>query len=171
MAAQQRAAAKAATKAEETLTRVQKHCDTANDDPAKCGPGRLPTAAASLEQVAQDVEAARQEHQRLAGQREMVTQSLRAIGHAYHFVDLERGVRRNGQCFAGDIQQHIATIRDMAQQEHLSETCLDRIEKVQRVVPTMQATIEFVSGYVRQQVGQLDVTTTASYAMHAYLIH
>jgi len=100
------------------------------------------------------VEAAHYEHQRLAGQREQVTQSIRAIGHAYHFVDLERGVRRNGTLIAGDIQQHIDTIRTIAQQEGLSETCLDRIEKAERVVPKMQATIAFVSGYVRQQVRQ-----------------
>jgi hypothetical protein len=34
----------------------------------------------------------------------------------------------------------------------------------------MQATIEFVSGYVRQQVSQLDLTPPVSFAMHAYLI-
>ena len=133
-------------------------------------PGRPPKGAANLEQVEQTVDAARHEHQRLAGQREQVTQSIRAIGHAYHFVDLERGVRRNGKLIAGDIQQHIDTIRTIAQQEHLSETCLDRIEKAERVVPKMQATIEFVSGYVRQQVRQLDLAPPASYAMHAHLI-
>jgi hypothetical protein len=79
------------------------------------------------------------------------TQRMRAIGHAYHFVDLERGVRRNGTLQAGDIPQHIDTMRTMAQQAGRSETCLDRIEKAERVVPKMPATIEFVSGYVRQQ--------------------
>jgi hypothetical protein len=34
----------------------------------------------------------------------------------------------------------------------------------------MQATIAFVSGYVRQQVSQLELTPPASYAMHAPLI-
>ena len=34
----------------------------------------------------------------------------------------------------------------------------------------MQATIAFVSGYVRQQVRQLDVVPPVSYAMHAHLI-
>ena len=34
----------------------------------------------------------------------------------------------------------------------------------------MQATIEFVSGYVRQQVAQLHVTPPVSYALHAHLI-
>jgi len=146
MASKQRAAAKAATQAEETLKRVQERLDHANDEPAKRGPGRPPQVVASLEQVQQDVAAARQEHQRLAGQREQVTQSIRTIGHAYHFVDLERGVRRNGKLMAGDIHKQIDTIRTIAQQEGLSETCMDRLEQAERVVPTMQATIEFVSG-------------------------
>src|SRR2546426_6326894 len=71
---------------------------------------------------------------------------------------------------AGDIHKHIATIRTIAQQEGLSQACLDRIEKAERVVPKMQATIEFVSGYVRQQVRQLHLTPPVSYAMHAHLI-
>jgi hypothetical protein len=139
MAVKQRAAAKAVAQAEETLKRVQESRDNTNGACAKRGPGRPPKAAAGLEQVAQDVATARHEHQRLAGQRETVTQSIRAIGHASHFVDLERGVRRNGKLIAGDIQQHIATIRTIAQQEQLSQTCLDRLEKAERVVPTMQA--------------------------------
>ena len=126
--------------------------------------------AASLEQAVLAVKAACQEHRRLAEQRETVTQSIRAIGHAYHFVDLERGVRRNGKLIAGDIQQHIETIRTIAQQEHLSETCMDRIEKAARVVPKMQAPIEFVSGYVRRQVKQLALTPPQSFAMQAHLM-
>jgi hypothetical protein len=170
MAAKQRVAQKTIAKAEETRNRVQEHLDHASGEPAKRGPGRPPKAAASLQQVTQDVEAARQEHQRLTRQREIVTQRLRAIGHAYHFVDLERGVRRNGKLIAEDIQAHIDTIRAIAQQEHLSQACLERIAKAERVVPKMRATIEFVSGYVRQQVRQLDLAPPASYAMHAHLI-
>jgi len=170
MASKQRAAAKAATQAEETLKRVQERLDHANDEPAKRGPGRPPQGVSSLEQVQQDVAAARQEHQRLAGQREQVTQSIRAIGRAYHLVDLERGVRRNGKLIAGDIHKQIDTIRTIAQQEGLSETCMERLEKAERVVPKMQAPIACVSGDVRQQGSQLDVAPPASYAMHAHLI-
>jgi hypothetical protein len=79
-------------------------------------------------------------------------------------------VRRNGQLIAADIQAQIETIRTVAQQESLSQSCLDRIEKAERVVPKMQATIEFVSGYVRQQVSQLHLTPPVSYALHAHLI-
>jgi len=79
-------------------------------------------------------------------------------------------VRRNGKLIASDLQEHIATICTMAPQAQLTETCLERIAKAERVVPTMQATIAFVSGHVRQQVRQLDVAQPVSYAMHAHLI-
>jgi hypothetical protein len=142
-------------KAEEILTRMHEQLHDTTNEPVKRAPGRLPKVAASLEQAVWAVEAAGHEHRRLAGQRATVTQSLSAIGHAYHFVDLERGVRRHGQLIAGDIQRHIDTVRTITQQEHLSETCMDRIEKAARVIPKMQATIEFVSGYVRRQVKQV----------------
>jgi len=170
MAAKQRAAHKAVAQAEETLQRVHTHLDNADGASDQRGPGRPPKAPPCLEQVVQDVEAARREHQRLAEQRAQVTQSIRAIGHAYHFVDLERGVRRNGKLIAGDIQAQIDTIRTLAQQAGLSQACCDRIEKARRVVPKMQATIEFVSGYVRQQVKQLELAPPQSFAMHAHLI-
>ena len=47
---------------------------------------------------------------------------------------------------------------------------MERIEKAERVVPTMQATIEFVARYVGQQVAQLDLTPPVSFVMHAKLI-
>jgi len=90
LAVQRRAAAKAVAQAAETLKRV--HEPLANGELAKRGPGRPPKAPPGLEQAAQEVALARHEHQRLPGQRAQVTQSMRALGHAYHFVDLERGV-------------------------------------------------------------------------------
>jgi hypothetical protein len=170
MAVKQRAAHHSVVKAEERLTRMHEHLNRANDELDRRGPSRPPPSAARLALGQQEVDAARHEYQRLAGQRETVSQSIRAIGHAYHFVDLERGVRRNGTLIAKDIQSHIATIRAVAQHEHLSQACLDRIEKAERVVPKMQATIEFVSGYVRQQVQHLALAPPQSFAMHARLI-
>jgi hypothetical protein len=58
----------------------------------------------------------------------------------------------------------------VAQHEGLSQACLERIDKAERVVPKMQATIEFVSRYVQKQVRQLDLTPPVSYALHAHLI-
>jgi hypothetical protein len=170
MAAKQRAAAKAIPTAEEMLKQVQAQPQSLTAPLARRGPGRPPKVAPSLEHAVQEVEAARQAHQRLTPLREQVGQRIRAMGHAYHFVDLERGVRRNGKPIASDIQGPIATIRTMAQQDQRSETCLERIAQAERVVPKMQATIAFVSGSVRQQVRQRDLAQSVSYAMHAHLM-
>ena len=170
MATKERAAHKAVTEAQEQLERLQSNPQNAGDEPEKRRPGRPPKDPVSLEQAEQALEAARREPQRLAQQRAQATASIRGIGHDYHFVDLERGVRRNGQLIAADIHEHIAQIRTIAQHEGLSQSCLERIDKAERVVPKMQATIEFVSGYVRQQVARLDVTPPVSFAMHGKLI-
>ena len=170
MATKVRAAYKAVTEATEQLERVQTHLQSAGAEPDKHRPGRPPKEAVSLKHAEHVLAAASREHERLAQQREQVAQSIRGIGHDYHFVDLERGVRRNGPLIAADIQAHIEQVRTIAQNEGLSQSCLERIEKAERVVPKMQATIEFVSGYVRQQIHQLDLVPPASFAMHAKLI-
>jgi len=165
-----KAASKGDYEAMEQLERVQTHQQSAGDEPEQRGPGRPPKAPVSLEHAAQALEAASREHERLAQQRESVAKSLRGIGHDDHCVDLERGVRRNGQRIAADIQAHIEQVRAIAQHEGLSQSGVERREKAERVVPKMQATIAFVSGYVRQQVEQRDLTPPASFAMHAKLI-
>src|SRR5262250_2556227 len=85
MATKQRAAAKAASEAHERFEHVQGQLQEAGDTPGKRGPGRPPKAPPSLEQVAQEAQAARQEFERLSAQREQVAQSIRTIGHVYHF--------------------------------------------------------------------------------------
>jgi hypothetical protein len=170
MATKERAAHKAVTHAREQLERLQTHPQSARDEPAKHRPERDPKEPMSLEQAEQALEAASREHERLAEQREQVKASIRGIGHDYHFVDLERGVRRNGPLIASDIRGHIEQIRTIAQHEGLSPSSLERIEKAERVVPKMQATIAFVSRYVSQQLAQLNLTPPISFAMHAKLL-
>jgi Family of unknown function (DUF6399) len=170
MATKERATHKAITEAKEQLERLQNDPQSSGNETEKRAPGRPPKEPVSLEQAEQALEAASREYARLCEQREQVKASIRGIGHDYHFVDLERGVRRNGQLIASDIQEHIDQIRSVAQQEGLSQRCLERIDKAERVVPKMQGTIEFVSRYVAQQVAQLDVTPPVSFAMHAKLI-
>ena len=170
MATKQRAAAKAASEAQERLEHVQGHLQGAGDVLEKREVGRPPKATTSQEQREQDAHVASQEFERISAQREQVAQSIRTIGQVYHLVDVERGVRRNGRLIAADIRQQMDTIRTIAQHEGLHQTCLERIDKAERVVPKMQATIEFVSGYVHKQVRQLDLTPSVSYALHAHLI-
>jgi hypothetical protein len=170
MAAKERAASQAVTDATAQRERLQSAPQSTGKEPEKRCATRPPKHPMSLERAEQALDAARREHKRLCEQRAQVQAKIRDIGHDYHFVDLERGVRRNGQLIAADIQGHIEQIRSVAQHEGLSQSCLERIDKAERVVPKMQATIEFVSRYVTQQVAQLDVTPPVSSAMHAKLI-
>jgi hypothetical protein len=170
MASKERAAQKAVTKAKEQLERLQSDPNDMAQNLEKDHPGHGATPYRALEQAEQALDTARCEHVRLAQQREQVRAHIRGIGRDYHFVDLERGVRRNGQLIASDLQDHIEHIRTVAQQEGLSQRCLERIDKAERVVPKMQATIEFVSGYVAQQVAQFDLAPPLAFAMHAKLI-
>jgi len=68
---------------------------------------------------------------------------------------------------AADLHEHLTQARAMAQHEGLSQHGFARIAQAERVVPTMQATLAFVSGSVGPQVEQLDVTPPVSCARHA----
>lgn len=170
LATKERAAEKVLTEAKAQRDQAQARFDQTDEPPQKRGPGRPPKEPIGLEQAQQAFEVASQEHERLSQQRKQVKQSLEAISQAYHFVDLERGARRNGQLIASDIRTQIEAIRTVAQQEQLSQNSLGRIDKAERVLPKMQATIEFVSRYVAEQIKVLDLTPPASFAMHAKLI-
>src|SRR5262245_44413340 len=111
MATKQRAAEKAAREAQKRLDQGQGRLQRADGEPQKRGPGRPPKDTVSLEQLEQDAAVTRQEHQRISKQREQVAQSVRALGQAYHFVDVQRGVRRNGKLIAAELQEHIDTVR------------------------------------------------------------
>jgi hypothetical protein len=89
MATKQRAAGKEATEAQQRLEQVQGPLQSVGGEPQNRGPGRPPKATASLEQLEQEAEVARQEHQRISAQREQVAQSIRGLDHGVgHFRPL-----------------------------------------------------------------------------------
>jgi hypothetical protein len=169
-ATQPRAAPKAATAAPERREHGQEPLQGAGNAPENRGPGRPPQATARLAPLAQEAHAAHQACERLSAQRAQVAQRIRAIGPASHGVAGERGGRRNGTRIAADSQAQIERVRTVAQHEGLSQSGVDRRGQAERVGPKRQATIACVSGDVRQQVAQLDLTPPASYAMPAQLM-
>jgi hypothetical protein len=131
-------------------------------------------AVAALEAQAEpdqsEVQVARAALEYISAQREHVSQRIRRISQLYHVVDLERGVRRNAKLIATDIREQVGTIRTVAQEEGLSQSCLDRIDKAERVVPKMEATIAFVSRYVREEINRFGLEPSQAFAMHARLM-
>jgi Family of unknown function (DUF6399) len=167
LAATPRAASQAVGPAEGRRKRRHERGAHATGASAKRGPGRPPTTAGSREQVAPDVEAARQEPQRLTGQREPVTQRRRASGRASHVVAFERGVRRHGTRRACELPPPLALRRPGAQQARRSEPGLERLAQAARVGPTLPATIDGGSGDGRQQGRHLAWAPPASSALPA----
>ena len=170
MATQHRAAGKAATEAHKRLAQGRGPLQSAGGEPQHHGPGRPPKATARLEPLAQAAAGARHEPLRLSAQRAQVAQRLRPLGQAYHCVDVARGVRRTGKRIAADLHEPMDTVRTVAPHAGLSQTCLERLEQAERVLPTMPATLACVSGSVRPQVSQRHVTPPVSYALHAQLM-
>ncbi len=168
-ATKERAAQQAVTEATTQLERLHSDTKSASAEPEKRCPGRPPKDPMSMEHAEQALAAARRAHACLAGQRAPVQARIRGIGHDDHCGDLERGVRRNARLMASDLQGHIDEGRPVAQQDGLIQSCVERIEKAERVVPKRQATIAFVSGYGAQPGAQLDLTPPVAFVMHAKL--
>ena len=119
---------------QKALSETQQHLDRlcfTPDKPLVPEVGDAHETARPTSSAPYALDPARQEYERLVHQQEQVRQRIREIGRAYHFVDLERGVRRNGQLIAADIDEQIAHLRAIAQTEGLSPSSLDRIEKAQ----------------------------------------
>ncbi len=134
------------------------------------GRGRPPdwTARALDAKLAADM--ARAEAERLAQVRDAMRAAVRGIGEDYHFADLMTGNRLNSSIILGRLQKHIDDVRAAATAEGLTEYSFSRIAKAERVLPKMAQTIDFVSGYVRHQVGKLGLTRKESYQLHTKLI-
>jgi hypothetical protein len=170
MATTQRAAAKAVSEAQARLEQVQEPRAPTGDEPNAQAPKRSPQAPLRLEQARHEAQAARQARERISVQREQGAQSIRGIGQASHWGDVEHGGRRNGQRIAADSQRPIDPMRGGAQHEALLQRCCDRIDTAQRVVPQRQATIDGVSGYGRHQVRKRDLVPAVASALHAPLM-
>ena len=164
------AAPKAAAEAHAQRAQGPTPRHTTGGAPDKRGPGRPPKALVSLEHAEQALSAARRQPARLAQQRAQVAQSRRAIGHADHGVDRERGGRRHGPRLAAESQGPIAQARARAQHAGRSQRGVERIAQAARVVPHRPATRACVSRYVGQQGNQREWTPPASFAMPAKLL-
>jgi Family of unknown function (DUF6399) len=121
----------------------------------------------SLEHAAQALDAARRAHTRICEQRAQGQARIRGMGHDDPLVELEHGVCRNGQRIAAALPGHLEQMRSVAQHEGLRQSGWERIDKAERVVPKLPATIECVSRYVAQHVAQLDWTPPVAFARHA----
>lgn len=171
MAAKERAADKAVLAAEAVLAKIRGEKATYEAaTPAQRGPGRPPIWDTRIMEAEKSAAEATAERQRIQDVRAEARQQIKGFGEDYHFADPTTGERSSGSVIQRALQQRIYNIAEICEQEDLGAAAMDRILKAERVLPKMAATIDFVSGYVRQQVDKLGLTATAARAFHAKLI-
>lgn len=81
--------------------------------------------------------------------------AVRGISAAYHPFDLQTGLKLSPQQVASLLAKQFAQVQQIAQEAELSEVSRKRIQKADKLVPQMVATITFffqmVINYVQQQ--------------------
>jgi hypothetical protein len=103
-------------------------------------------------------------------QQERVQQALQGIGAAYHPYDLETGAARSAEEVSRALEQHFATIEQVAVQATLSERCRQKIAKAKRVGVHLVATIAFFFLTVRAKVEALSLAPAVEQAVYENLI-
>ncbi len=169
-AAKLRAGERAVDEAEKDLVAIRLEAKRYLDELASRGPGRPPGWERRIRDAEATLAAARAEVTRLAEVRDELRGAVRALGAAYHVVDLETGTRLGGSVVRDKLQGAIDKIRAYAEQEELRESALARIDKAERVLPKMEATIAFVSAEVRRAVDELKLSFAAASAVHTKVI-
>lgn len=84
-------------------------------------------------------------------------EAKRDIGSVYHPYDLETGEAKTSEAISKELNEKIESIEVIAKESFLKETCMERIQKAQRVVPYMTATIAFFWTLVKSQFELLEL--------------
>jgi hypothetical protein len=140
---------------------------------ATSGPlaGKVRQAAKAVEKASQaDEEKAKQVLEIALKQQERARKAVRGISEAYHPYDLNTGTIRSTQEVSELLHQHFAEIEIVAAQAHLSENCLDRIQKAKRVVVEMVATLAFFLLTLKAKVEALSLSESVEQAVYDNLI-
>jgi hypothetical protein len=140
---------------------------------ATSGPlaGKVRQAAKVLEKASQtDEEKAKQVLEIALKQQERARKAVRGISEAYHPYDLNTGTIRSTQEVSALLHQHFAEIEAVAEQTHLSDTCLDRIAKAKRVGVDMVATVAFFLLTLKAKVEALSLSEPVEQAIYDNLI-
>ena len=124
----------------------------------------------SLEQAHQTEVAARQTWDTLVQQEERVHQAIQGLSTDYHPYDLETGAPRSTEALAAALHEHFSNLEQVAAEAHLSDPCLQKIAKAQRVVVAMVATLTFFWFTLRAKVEPLALPPAVERTVYDQLI-
>lgn len=134
------------------------------------GPGRPPNFEKRIEEAQQLEEEAKERLVKATAQQQEAQSAIKAIGSAYHPFDLETGIARSAQDIACLLEKYFSQIRQIAQEAELPDRCKKFIEKGQKVVLQLVATIAFFHTTVIAKVEALGLESNVEKAMYENLI-
>ena len=134
------------------------------------GPGRPPNFEARIAQAQATEERAEQALQAARTRQESAKQAIRAIGKAYHPVDLNTGAPRSAARVKTDLEQQFAQIDTVAAQASLPERCLKGIQKARRLLTALACTVAFFHREVQAQIGALGLTQAQAQVVEQRLV-
>jgi len=133
-------------------------------------PGRPPDFAQRIQTAQALEEEAGQALETIQTQQEQTREALAGINQAYHPYDLESGAARSPEEVSSSLAHLFSTLEQIAHQANLSERCLQKIHKAQRVVTQMVATIAFFFLTLRTKVEALGLSPRVEQAVYEHLI-
>jgi hypothetical protein len=107
------------------------------------GPGRPPNFEVRIAAANEGVAAAREELRDAQALEERLNAQVRGIGLDYHPVDLATGEPKQTKDVAAQLEERFEELHAIADELDLSENARKHIEKAQRLIPQMVATIAF----------------------------
>ncbi|MBU0495129.1 MAG: hypothetical protein KKB13_25070 [Chloroflexi bacterium] len=167
LASKKRQAEEAVVKATQQFSRLQQQKEASlQKEISECGP----ELDERMEQAQEQVRETQQALATAAEQQERARQAIRGISAVYHPYDLETGAPQSAAAVAVALAQHFAEIEAVAAAAQLSERCVKRIEKAQRVTVDMVATVAFFRLTVRAKVEALSLAPHVEQALYHHLI-
>lgn len=134
------------------------------------GPGRPPNLAGRVAVAQQDAAVAEQELAAARDRQERVRGAVQGLGQAYHPVELHSGAVRSAIQLESELQQHFATLKAVALEASLPERCHKGIEKAERVVPAMVATLTFFHDQCQQRIAALGLPLQETSIIEQFLV-
>lgn len=119
------------------------------------GRGRPPDFACRIALTELRHREAEEAHRQASERRDAARAAVRAVGYAYHPVDMETGQRASAAQVEAQVQRHMKDVEKAVLEAKLPERCLKSIAKAKRVLVAMVATVTFFEKQVARRMDEL----------------
>ncbi len=168
LSSRNRQALKGVEKATEKVSRYQalKRAYLNDEGRTDCSPG----LEKKIKQAQQEEDEAKKTLETAAAHQEQIKLIIQGIRQAYHPYDLQTGAARSAEVVSASLTEQFSALEALTTEANLSERCFKRIQKAERVVGDMVATIAFFWLTLRAKIDALSLPPAIQQAVYITLI-